>query len=76
MFDPFALHRDLDLARQRRDISWRELCRQAHVYEATGTRLRRGHEPSATTLVRLLLWLNTTDLAPFIARPHTESTRP
>lgn len=73
VFDVPAFYRAVDDRRRQMHISARELCRQAGVIEGPGlTYLRAGRIPSAETLARLLLWLGTTDVAPFIKRPGEE----
>lgn len=68
-FDVEALYVALDRERRRLRISGRELLRQAGVDgPSIWTRMSRGGAPSVDNLVRLLDWLGTTDLAPYITR--------
>lgn len=63
-----ALYTDLDRERRRRHVrSQREVMRQAGIPGTSClTRLGQGGAPDANNLIRLLLWLGTTDLAPYI----------
>lgn len=65
-FDADALYVDLDRIRRRRGIRWRALAGEAGVSPSTLTRMAYGNQPSADGLVRLLKWLGTTDLSPYI----------
>lgn len=71
-----ALYVAIDRERRARRIrGQREVLRQAGVLGPSClTRLGHGHPPASENLVKLLVWLGTTDLAPFIARePETGS---
>ncbi|MGC5033057.1 hypothetical protein [Micromonospora sp. DT229] len=65
--DPDALYVAIDRQRRRRRMQWRTVAAEAGVSASTLTRIGQGHRPDANGLVRLLLWLGTTDLAPFIS---------
>lgn len=71
--DPDALYVALDRQRRKRRMQWRTVAAEASVSPSTLTRIGQGHRPDADGLLRLLLWLGTTDLAPFIARCEGES---
>lgn len=66
--DPDALYVALDRKRRSRRMQWREIAQEASVSPSTFTRIGQGRRPDADGLVRLMLWLGTTDLAPFITR--------
>lgn len=70
VFSVAALCEALEKRRLDAGISGRELARQAGVVEAAMmTHLRQGVMPSAETLARLMLWLGTTNIAPFLTPP-------
>lgn len=54
--DPAAIYATLDHERQSRDISWRELARQAGVSPSTLSRMAQGRPPSVEGLVQLADW--------------------
>lgn len=65
--DVEALYVDLDRKRRTLRISGREVLRRSGVCgPSIWTRLSRGGAPDVDNLVRLLAWLGTTDLAPYI----------
>ncbi|WP_346536966.1 helix-turn-helix transcriptional regulator [Micromonospora sp. DPT] len=66
--DPDSLYVAIDRQRRKRRMQWREAAREAGVSPSTLTRIGQGKRPDADGLVRLLAWLGTTDLAPFITR--------
>lgn len=66
-FDPEALYVAIDKRRRELGISKREVCRQVGERTPSAvTRIGRGTHPSADLLVRLLHWLGSTDLAPYM----------
>lgn len=66
-FNPEALYVALDRARRERRTTWRGITREAGIRSVNlGTSLGQGKHVSADVLCRLLLWLGTTDLAPYI----------
>lgn len=66
-FDPERLYVALDRRCRELRISRRELLRQIGENTPSSiTRLGRGVSPSADLLVRLLVWLGDTDLAPYV----------
>jgi transcriptional regulator with XRE-family HTH domain len=67
-FNSDALYVEIDRRRRRRRIRWREVATEAGVSASTLTRLGQGRRPDADGVVRLMIWLGTTDLAPFIDR--------
>lgn len=73
VFDVEALYLALDKARRGAGIRWRDIAREAGVSPSTLTRIGQGKRPDADGLVRLLLWLGTPNIGPYIG--HTE-TRP
>ncbi|HUX05627.1 MAG TPA: helix-turn-helix transcriptional regulator [Acidimicrobiales bacterium] len=53
-----ALYAALDLKRERRQISWRELAKEAHVSPSTLSRIRNGDaRPSVEAYASLTEWL-------------------
>jgi transcriptional regulator with XRE-family HTH domain len=58
----------LDRQRRRRRLSWRDVAREVGVSPSSLTRLSHDQAPSVDGLVRLMGWLCTTNLAPFIDR--------
>lgn len=79
-FDTAALWRALNAERLRRaqdqsmpikpyfPYPWRRVARESGIAESTLCRLESGAAaPSADTLVRLLAWLGTYDIRPFIS---------
>lgn len=64
--DPDALYVALDRRRRRHRLSWRAVAGEAGVSPAALSRLSSGRRPDADTLVRLLAWLGSTDLAPYV----------
>lgn len=69
--DPDALYVALDRQRRRRRMQWRTVATEASVSASTLTRIGQGCRPDANGLVRLLAWLGTTDLAPYITNKET-----
>jgi hypothetical protein len=70
-----ALYRALDVRRREKRISFRQIMREAGLRPATTTRLGHGEPPNADSLIRLLAWLGTTDLGPYIRKsPNSGST--
>jgi transcriptional regulator with XRE-family HTH domain len=71
--DTEALYVAIDRRRRELRISQREVLRQ--VGERTPSSLNRlgqGKHPSADLLVRFLVWLGTTDVAPYLSPIDTE----
>jgi hypothetical protein len=68
-FDIEALYVALDRQRRDRRITWRAVGRECGLENQTAlmTEIGRGRKPSVDNLVRILAWLGTTDLKPFIA---------
>lgn len=68
ILDAEALYTAIDRTRRQRRIRGnREVLRQAGILGPSClTRIGQGHAPSVDNLIRLLEWLGTTDLAPFI----------
>ena len=61
-----ALHEALNKARWERRLIWREAAEQIGVHPRVISELRHGRNPSATNLLRILVWLGTTDVERFI----------
>jgi transcriptional regulator with XRE-family HTH domain len=66
--DGEALYVDLDKQRRAKRLRWRGVAREVGVSPSMLTRLSQGHHVSADGLVRLMLWLGTTDLERYIRR--------
>jgi hypothetical protein len=70
-----SLTRDIHGHRQR--YPWTRVARESGISEATMNQLpAAARAPSADTLVRLLVWLGSADLRPFIAYGQTDSALP
>lgn len=71
-FDVAAFYAALNAERHRRDnISWRELAREAQISTVgIGRELALGRHPGAGVLIKLLLWMGDTDLAPYLAKDY------
>lgn len=67
-FDPDALYVALDRKRRTNRLAWTDVAEQAGINKSGLTRLGQFKNPSADNLIRLLLWLGTTDLGPYIDR--------
>jgi hypothetical protein len=66
-FDSAALYAALDRRRGELGVTWREVLRQSGVAAVgTITYLSQGRSLSADTLLRLLVWLGDTDVAPYV----------
>lgn len=66
--DVEALFTAVDRQRRARRIRFRDVADEAGISASTLTRLGYGRRPDVDGLVRLLLWLGTTDVDPFIAQ--------
>lgn len=64
--DPDALYVALDRKRRTKRMSWRDVAAEVGVSPSTLSRIGQDKRPDADGLVRLLLWLGTTDLGPYI----------
>lgn len=66
-FDIDAFYHALDRKRRDRRLHWTQVCKQAGVHASLMTRISLDvKEPSVPNLIRLMLWLGETDLAPYI----------
>jgi hypothetical protein len=73
-FDPLALFEALNRKRVAEGSpSWRTVAHLLGVSPSTLTRLRHAQQPDVGSVVRLLAWLGTTDLAPFVGAQREES---
>jgi hypothetical protein len=72
-----ALYTAVDRERRRRRVRGnREVLRQAGIGGSSLlTRLGQGHAPAADNLVRLLTWLGSLDLAPYITTEPADDAR-
>jgi hypothetical protein len=66
-----ALYIALDRKRRAGRLHWANIATQTGTSKSLYTRLGRGHRPDADTLIRLLLWLGNTDVAPYIQQRGT-----
>lgn len=64
--DVEVLYTALDRQRRSRRLYWRDVAVEAGISASTFVRLGQGKRPDADGLVRLLAWLGTTDLAPYV----------
>ena len=65
--DVEALYVALDKRRRASHLQWRDIATEAEISASTFSRMGlHGQAPSATNLVRMLLWLGETDLKPYI----------
>lgn len=71
--DVDALYVALDRQRRRSRLTWRDIAADADVSPSTLTRIGQGRRPDVDGLVRLLAWLGTTDLTPFITDQRQEA---
>lgn len=72
VFDPVALHAALDRRREEMGISWREVARQNGLSSNNlSAWLRQGRSINAEYLCRLMAWLGTDDIGPFVSRDPT-----
>ena len=56
--DVSEFRRRLDLRRQERGLTWRQLAEQVDVSPSTFSRLADGNRPDADALITLLVWLD------------------
>jgi transcriptional regulator with XRE-family HTH domain len=70
--DTDALYVALDRKRRGQRQRWRDVATEAGVSPSTLTRIGHGRRPDADGLARLLVWLGSTDLAPFITTDPSE----
>ena len=61
-----ALHKAVNKARWERRLIWREVAEQVGVHPRVVSELRHGRNPSATNLLKILVWLGATDVEAFI----------
>jgi hypothetical protein len=66
--DVDELYVALDRQRRTRRMSWRGVAAEAGTSPSTLTRMAYGASPNADALIRLLLWLGTTDVASFVRK--------
>ena len=57
----------LDYLRTGKDLTWRQVCRQAGVTPSTVTRMKQGRGPDVDGLVLLAAWANV-DLRVFLKK--------
>lgn len=67
--DVEALYTAIDRKRRTQRLHFRDVAAEAGISASGLTRLGHGLRPDADGLIRLLLWLGTTDVAPFVSRP-------
>lgn len=76
MLDVKALHEALDLTRKQRKLYWRDVAKQAGLSPSTLSRIGQGASPDVDGLLRLLVWMGTTDLGPFLLDAVEPARRP
>lgn len=75
-FSPAELYRQLDDRRMELGLMWRDVAYAARVSASTLTRLGAGNNTDVNGLVRLLAWLGSTDIAPFVAPASSSPDTP
>lgn len=66
-FDAAAFHAALDLERQTRRITWKDVAQEAEVSASTLSRMRQGNRPDVDSMAALAAWAGL-DADAFIAR--------
>ncbi len=66
-----ALIAALDSERRAKELSWRQLAKEAGISPSTLTRMQQGKSPDVNTFTALTRWLNTP-----AERFHAENTTP
>ena len=64
-FDPEALYVALDRRRRHARMRWRDIAHEAGVSPSTLTRIGQGRAPDVQGLVRLMAWLDESDVRSF-----------
>jgi transcriptional regulator with XRE-family HTH domain len=62
-----ALYVALDKKRRAEFMRWRDICEETGISPSTFSRMAYGGAPDVHNLARMLTWLGSTDLGPFIA---------
>lgn len=65
-FDVDALYVALDRKRRGQRQRWRDVAAEVGVSPSTFSRMAHGANPDVPGLVRMLVWLDNTDLRPYI----------
>lgn len=65
-FDIEGFFTALDRKRRAERLRWQDISEATGVPKSTFTRMGYGQKPSADSLVRLLVWLGSTDLRPYV----------
>jgi transcriptional regulator with XRE-family HTH domain len=73
--DVGALHGALEAERRSREISWRQLAREAGVSPSTLTRLGNGYRPDVDAFAKLVRWLGVSAERFFISE-ESEARQP
>jgi transcriptional regulator with XRE-family HTH domain len=68
-----ALVAALDAERQSKQISWRQLAKEAGVSPSTLTRMQQGKSPDVNTFSALTQWLNIPAERFYADQPHREA---
>lgn len=69
-----ALYVALDRKRRHKHKRWRDIASESGVSPSTLTRIGHGYRPDADGLVRLLVWLDVTDISSFIIFDQLEDS--
>lgn len=65
-FDARALYNELNDRRKKAQMTWRELGAETRVSTSTFVRMSHGGNPDADGLMRMMSWLGTPDITPFL----------
>lgn len=69
-FDAAAFHAALDLERQTRRITWKDVAHEAEVSPSTLSRMKQGNRPDVDSMAALAAWAGL-DADEFIVRDTT-----
>lgn len=72
VLDVEELYVALDRARRRAGLRWRDIARESGVSASTLTRIGQGKRPDVDGLFRLMVWLGTPNIGPYIGHVETQ----
>lgn len=64
------LYRRLDVQRQQRGLTWKDVAAELGVSASTFTRISFGNRPDADALVTLLVWLDLDNELAIVIKPN------
>ena len=70
LLDVPELYRRLDVQRQQRGLTWRQLADQVGVSPSSFSRMADGNRPDADALVTLLVWLDLDNELAILIKPN------